>query len=183
MISFRDWTPANLAALAALVVALLGAGITTVRAHAAGAVAEPARVARVELPARLAPAEPTADSVRRVVDAVVEIDPFQPDRTAPLRRFRDRDVPDERATPESEASVVAQAAAPGTVRLQGIVRLPNGGALAVLSMNGGAAKLVRVGQTIDQYRLTHVDARTATLAGPDTTLVLRLPNASPGTTP
>jgi hypothetical protein len=58
--------------------------------------------------------------------------------------------------------------------LQGIAHLANGNALAVLSVGGGTAQLLRVGQSLDQYRLIRVDSSSATLVGADSTIILHL---------
>jgi hypothetical protein len=180
MMILRDWTIGNRVALAIIVVATVATGRELAATHRATPAVERTLLERVSLPTLSSP-DVTADSVASLVDVVVNVDPFQPSRTRPAVRFRTR-AP--RSDDVSGGSPVAAAVLPTpTMTLQGIAHLPDGSALAVLSVRGGSAQLVRRGQSLDQFRLTRVDSSTATLVGPDTTIILKLPGSSAGIRP
>lgn len=105
-----------------------------------------------------------------VIEAAVNVDPFQPARSRPGARY----VPGGTAavTPATPPRVPVP-----MLRLHGVVTQPNGG-LAAISANGRPAQVVRVGQTIEGLKLTRVQPGAATLTRPDTTLVVRLPGTS-----
>jgi len=109
------------------------------------------------------------------IAATVDVDPFHPARTRPGARYVLGGV--------GPAAPVAIAAPPRQpipmLMLKGLVTRPNGQGLAALSVNGRPAQIVRVGQTVESFRLTRVDARSATLTRSDTTLVIRL-SGGPG---
>jgi hypothetical protein len=176
MMTLRDWSTGNRLALgiAATITIVVG-----VRLHAMGRVASDGDVAlaeRIVLPAASSPAGLADDSLARLVAAAVSADPFQPGRTRPAVRFRPRG-PTDGATGSDSTSVAAAPSAPQAtpaMALQGIAHLANGGALAVLSLRGGTAQLLRVGQSIDDYRLSRVDSSSVTLVGTDSTIILHL---------
>jgi hypothetical protein len=178
MTILRDWTIGNRVALAIVVVATIAAGTELGATHRATPAAERALGEHVSLPILSAP-DVTADSVASLVQVVVNVDPFQPSRTRPAVRFRTAAARSD--DPSGGAPVGATAVVPApTMTLQGVAHLPDGNALAVLSVRGGSAQIVRVGQSLDQFRLTRVDSSTATLVGPDTTIILKLPGTSAG---
>lgn len=176
MMRLREWSMGNRVALgiAAAVTIAVGARLQALgRATSDGDVAVTERVVLPDSPRAAAPAE---DSVARLIAAAVSVDPFQPGRTRPATRFRARGSRDETTAGDTATTTVAASArqsAPA-MALQGIARLGNGNALAVLSVRGGTAQLLRVGQSLDDYRLTRVDSSSVTLVGTDSTIILRL---------
>jgi hypothetical protein len=174
--SLREWSIGNRAALGVAAVVMIAVGT---RLHAMGRGVSDGDVAIGEgivLPDPSASAAPAEDSLARLIAAAVSVDPFQPARTRPATRFRARRSGDESAARDSAARQVAVSTNQSTpaMALQGIARLGNGNALAVLSVRGGTAQLLRVGQSIDDYRLTRVDSSSATLVGTDSTIILHL---------
>ncbi|MFN2567812.1 MAG: hypothetical protein ABR499_22700 [Gemmatimonadaceae bacterium] len=104
--------------------------------------------------------------------AAVDVDPFHPARTRPGARYVPGGV-----GPATPAAAAPPRAPIPMVRLTGLVSRPNGQGLAALSVNGRPARLVRVGQTVEGFRLARIGAGTATLTRPDTTLIVKLPGA------
>ncbi|HSU15694.1 hypothetical protein [Longimicrobium sp.] len=110
------------------------------------------------------------DASDRVVLTAVERDPFRADRRRPPGRYR---MPGEPAPAPVATPAVAAAPPPVYVyRLLGTVVTESGG-LAAIAGPSGEGKVVRLGQPIDQFRLVKVTPGSATLAGHDTTLVLK----------
>jgi hypothetical protein len=165
---FAGWTMANRVALA-----VLAASVLLVAGAAAGARrVEPLPAAPA--PRRAAPMPEVAPRAGGASDAAilaaVARDPFRPDRQRPPGRYR---MPGE-APPEPPAPVMAPPPAPAVVfRLLGTVVLPDGSGLAALAGPTGESRVLRVGQSMDNFRLTRVTPGSATLAGEDTTLVLK----------
>jgi hypothetical protein len=167
MVALRDWTVPNLVGLAA-VAAAGGVCLTTL----AGAWSlDP-------LPAAAAPTidgfpavarRAAADGLPSERFALLFGDPFQSDRAYPAAEYA--------AGAEAPADPTFVSAAPSqAIKLQGVAFLPGGGGLAVLSVGGRPAQLVRPGQVVEGLRLARVDSAGATLIGADTTVVLRLPD-------
>jgi hypothetical protein len=176
MMILREWSIGNRAALGVAAVVMIAVGT---RLHAMGRGVSDGDVAiaeRIELPDPSLASGPAEDSLARLIAAAVSVDPFQPARTRPATRFRARGSSEEVASADSATRQVAASASqlPPAMALQGIARLGNGNALAVLSVRGGTAQLLRVGQSIDDYRLTRVDSSSATLVGTDSTIILHL---------
>jgi hypothetical protein len=185
MTMLRDWSAGNRVALGIAAIVMLAVGTRLHAMRHSASDGDVATAERVELPAVLVAFGPSGDSLAQVVAAAVSADPFQPRRTRPAVRFRARGTRDETAPADSAAGPVAPAtnqAAPA-VALQGIAHLANGSALAVLSVGGGAAQLLRVGQSLDQYHLIRVDSSSATLVGADSTIILHLRDVSGSTRP
>lgn len=165
------WTTANRVALgvAALSAALCGS-----------AVAEARRLA--PLPARAEPEamEPMPQVAPRPGDAsgvavlaTVARDPFRPDRRRPPGRYR---LPGE-AVPVAPMPAPTYTPPPRSYAFRnlGTVVLPDGTGLAAVAGQSGQGRVLRVGQSIDGFRLTRVAPGVITLEGADTTLVLRTP--------
>jgi hypothetical protein len=163
----------NRAHLLAIVAVALGIGLcagTLVRAiHVEAAPLGAAGVDSLIVPDVPARGEANGDVA---IEAAVNVDPFHPARTRPGTRY----VPGGLAAATPRQPVAARAPVP-MLRLLGIVSRPNGG-LAAISANGRAARVVRVGETIEGFKLTRVQPGAATLTSPDTTLVVRLPGTS-----
>lgn len=115
---------------------------------------------------------PRRDASDGVVLAAVARDPFRADRKRPPGRYR---LPGDPAPQPAAAAVPMGDPAPPVYayRLLGTVVLADGSGLAALAGPTGEGKVVRTGQSIDQFRLVRVTQGSATLAGSDTTLVLR----------
>ncbi|MFL5540134.1 MAG: hypothetical protein ACJ8J0_14185 [Longimicrobiaceae bacterium] len=129
----------------------------------------PRAAAAAAMPAVRAPRRYAGDGV---VLAAVARDPFRADRKRPPGRYRMPGEPD----PAAVAAAAADVAPVWPVyayRLLGTVVLGDGGGLAALAGPTGEGKILRLGQQIDQFRLVRVTPGSATLAGHDTTLVLR----------
>jgi hypothetical protein len=100
-------------------------------------------------------------------------DPFSPDRVGVGTRDADQEV-----APDELPGASASAPEPPRLRLLGVVVLGDGRGSAALSVAGGAAQLVRVGQQVDRWVLERVESGTATLLSRDGRLVLRLDDAA-----
>jgi hypothetical protein len=85
---------------------------------------------------------------------------------------------DGEATIDESPETPASAPEPPQLRLLGVVVLGDGRGSAALSVAGGAAQLVRVGQQVDRWVLERVESGTATLVSRDGRLVLRLGDAA-----
>jgi hypothetical protein len=184
MIILRDWSAGNRVALGIAVIAMIAVG-TRLHAMRSGASDGDVAIAeRVELPAVPVAFGPSGDSLARVIAAAVDADPFQPRRTRPAIPFRPRGARDAAPSDSTTAAVAAATTPPAAaMTLQGIAHLGNGKALAVLSVGGGAAQLLRVGQSLDQYHLIRVDSTSATLVGADSTFTLHLRDVTGTKTP
>jgi hypothetical protein len=122
---------------------------------------------------RAATVRPAADSARIpevLVLSAVSRDPFRPDRQRPSERYL---LPSERRPAMLLQRPVLQ------VRLIGTVMGPGGGA-AALQQPGRAPRMLEVGDSIDGYRLLRVEAGSAALQGPDTTITVRVDSLGPG---
>jgi hypothetical protein len=169
MTALGRWTAASRAATAALV----AAAALAVMAFAEWRDVQPLPAAPRARPVAAMPGVRVArrDASDRVVLAAVERDPFRADRRRPPGRYRMPGEPAPSATPA--APVLAAAPPPVYVyRLLGTVVTESGG-LAAIAGPSGEGKVVRLGQPIDQFRLVKVTPGSATLAGHDTTLVLK----------
>ena len=166
------WTVANRVALgvAALSAALCGT-----------AVAEARRVG--PLPARAEPEamEPMPQVTAKggdpsgvLVLSTVARDPFRPDRRRPPGRYR---LPGEAVAPAPAYVAPAYTPPPPTYSFRnlGTVVLPDGSGLAAVAGQSGEGRVLRVGQSIDGFRVTRIAPGVVTLRGADTTLVLRTP--------
>jgi hypothetical protein len=176
MMILRDWSVGNRVALGIAAMAMIGVGARLHAMRSSASDGDVAIVERVVLPDLPTAFGPSGDSLAHVIAAAVSADPFQPRRTRPAVPFRTRGSRDELARGDSASGQVVPAAnqpAPAMM-LQGIAHLANGSALAVLSVNGGTAQLLRVGQSLDQYHLIRVDSTSATLVGTDSTIILHL---------
>jgi len=153
-----------LAVSAALAVAAAAAWHTVEPLPAAPRARPVAAMPEVRVPRRAASDD--------VVLAAVARDPFRADRRRPPGRYR---LPGDPAPAPAPAALPMGEPAPPVYayRLLGTVVLDGGGGLAALAGPTGEGKVVRVGQSIDQFRLLRVTPGSATLAGSDTTLVLR----------
>jgi hypothetical protein len=61
-------------------------------------------------------------------------------------------------------------------RALGTVILPDGSGLAAVAGQSGEGRVLRVGQSIEGFRVVRVAPGVVTLQGADTTLVLRTPD-------
>lgn len=176
--ALRDWTLPNLAALSALAIA---GGVCLAEVARARSLTP---LPRASAPAvggfpTLAHRVATGD---RGVDRFTLLagDPFRPDRAYAEGGY-DADAADAQ---DGEALATAVATPVPRVRLQGVAFLPSGRGLAVLSVGGRPAQLVRPGQVVgDGLRLARIDSAAVTLVGPDTTIVLTLPREARGARP
>ncbi|HVE78360.1 MAG TPA: hypothetical protein VNA89_05845 [Gemmatimonadaceae bacterium] len=175
--ALRDWTLPNRVALSALAIA--GGVCVTEVARARSVTPLPAATTSAvrgfpALGERVAADDYSAERFNLLAG-----DPFRPDRVYA------EDGYDADAADATDGVVLATAVAPvAGLRLQGVAFLPSGRGLAVLSVGGRPAQLVRAGQVVgDGLRLTRIDSATVTLVGPDTTIVLTLPRDARGAPP
>lgn len=118
-----------------------------------------------DLPA-LAPRDSV--STESIILAAITRDPFRSDRKRPASRYR---LPGDRpaARPPGVAPPYAR------LRLLGTAVVPGGRPLAAIDVPGVSPRIVHLGEVVQGLELVEVSRGTATLAGEDTTLVLRLP--------
>jgi hypothetical protein len=166
------WTTANRVALgaAALSAALCGSAVAEARRlDPLPARAEPERM---EPMPRVA-AKP-GDPSGVLVLATVARDPFRPDRRRPPGRYR---LPGEPVPMPVMPPMPTYAPPPPSYAFRnlGTVVLPDGTGLAAVAGQSGEGRVLRVGQSIDGFRLTRIAPGVITLEGADTTLVLRTP--------
>ncbi len=166
MSPLAEWTPANRLALAALAASAALAALAMDGARRVAPLPEaPAAPAAAAMPH---PAPLRRDTAEDEVLAAVARDPFRPDRSRPAGRYRMPGEPVVRVP----AGPLAPPPPVYVFRLLGTVVLPEGG-LAALADQRGESRIVRGGQEVDGFRLVRVSPGSATLAGTDTTLVLR----------
>jgi hypothetical protein len=167
------WTLSNRIALAAaaLSAALCGTAVADARRlDPLPRRAEPEAMAPMP---RIAPRPGDAAGVQ--VLAAVSRDPFRPDRRRPPGRYR---LPGEELPAAAPAyTPPAYTPPPPTYafRALGTVILPDGSGLAAVAGQGGEGRVLRVGQSIEGFRVVRVAPGVVTLEGNDTTLVLRTP--------
>ncbi len=107
-----------------------------------------------------------AEITRRASDpvdsvlAVIDIDPFHPERRRPRVRFR---MPGERVTLVRTAR---RPTARPRLALRGTVVLPGGGGLAIVDQGRGATTMVRVGERVGDLTLRSVDREQAVFTTP-----------------
>lgn len=120
----------------------------------------------VQLPLKAARADTSSDDL---IDAGADHDPFSPSRTRPPRRYGE---PLERVAAQSPAP------APEVIRLVGTVVQPGGGSFVLCQLGAGAARVVRVGQTLGAYQLRSITQGFAIFVAADgQRLELRVPRA------
>lgn len=116
------------------------------------------------------------DDTGVLVLATVARDPFRPDRRRPPGRYR---LPGEAlpapAMPQYTPPVYTAPARTFALRALGTVIMPDGTGLAAVAGQSGEGRVLRVGQSIEGFRVTRVAPGEVTLQGNDTTLVLRTP--------
>lgn len=168
------WTLSNRVALAAaaLAAALCGTAVADARRlDPLPPSAEPEAMA--PLP-QIAP-RPSDDTGVLVLAAVAR-DPFRPDRRRPPGRYR---LPGEAlpqpAMPSYTPPVYTAPARTFALRAVGTVIMPDGTGLAAVAGQSGEGRVLRVGQSIEGFRVIRVAPGEVTLQGNDTTLVLRTP--------
>jgi hypothetical protein len=98
--------------------------------------------------------------------AAVGKDPFRPDRQRPSTRYL---LPGHRPPPRPPGRLPYAG-----IQLLGTAVLSAGGDLASLQIPGKPPQVVRVGQEFAGLTLLRVERGVATLAGPDTTVTVRL---------
>lgn len=120
-------------------------------------------------------ASPPGDESGVLVLAAVARDPFRPDRRRPPGRYR---LPGEEmpaAMPSYTPPVYTAPERTYAFRALGTVILPDGSGLAAVAGQSGEGRVMRVGQSIEGFRVVRVAPGVVTLEGADTTLVLRTP--------
>lgn len=161
--------------------ALIVAGVACVAA-AVLCLSEAVQAVRIDpLPGAL-PHRPAAGAARAVAPAtiqegtvtqVVERNVFRPDRKSGTVRFQ---------LPRQILAAPTITPAPpgmGMVRLVGIASTGANRGIAAVSVLGRAPQLLRVGESLEGWRLTHVRSGSISLAGRDTVMTLQMPQRSP----
>jgi hypothetical protein len=172
---FYGWTAANRIALAVVAASILLCALAASGARRLAVLpreGEPRPAAAMpEVVARA-----NAGSDAQILSAVAR-DPFRPDRRRPPGRYR---LPGQAPPPEAPPAYdyTPPPAAP-PFGLLGTVVLPNGRGLAALSGQGGDSRIVRVGETMDGFRVVRVTSGAATLTDGDTTIVLTTQGGTP----
>lgn len=159
------WTRAHDVASAALALAMVACVVGVTRAVLLEPL--PTRAPAAHVASMPGPAPRAATLSDDAVIAAIERDMFASEVAG--------DVEDGAAWSDDEwddAEVVAPTS-PAPLRLTGVMLLPGGG-VASLSVDGGPAQLVRVGEQFGGRRLLRVAPGLAVLAGSGDTLELRL---------
>ncbi|HYR06875.1 MAG TPA: hypothetical protein VEQ60_03825 [Longimicrobium sp.] len=169
------WTLSNRIALAAAALSAALCGTVVADARRLDALPRRAEPEAMEPMPRIA-LPPRDDAGVRVL-AAVSRDPFRPDRRRPPGRYR---LPGEALPPAAMPAYAAPAyTAPApsySFRALGTVILPDGSGLAAVAGQSGEGRVLRVGQSIEGFRVVRVAPGVVTLEGSDTTLVLRTPD-------
>lgn len=161
--------------------ALVAAGVACV---AAGVfcLSEAVQAARIDPLPKALPQRTTAAASRAVAPAtthdgaltqVVERNVFRPDRRRGTVRFQ---------LPRQILAAPPMMPAPpgmGMVRLVGIASTGANRGIAAVSVLGRAPQLLRVGESLEGWRLTHVRSGSISLSGRDTVMTLQMPPRSP----
>jgi hypothetical protein len=114
---------------------------------------------------------------RAELQRAADLAPFDPEREAPVGRYQ---LPGEQVY-----EVVAEAPppprelpAPPAFQVLGTAAGPDGG-LAVIRIGDAAPRLIALGQEMEGYRVTAINAARVTMANSDRTLSLSVPSAVP----
>lgn len=170
---FPSWTTANRVALAAAALSAALCGTAVADARRLDPLPRRAEPAAMEPMPQISP--PRHDDAGVRVLAAVARDPFRPDRRRPPGRYR---LPGEAmpmAAPTYTAPVYTPQPRSYPFRALGTVILPDGAGLAAVAGQNGQGRVLRVGQSIDGFRVIRIAPGVVTLEGADTTLVLRTP--------
>lgn len=167
------WTLSNRIALAAAAISAALCGTAVADARRLDPLPRRAEPEAMEAMPRIAarPGDPSGV----LVLAAVARDPFRPDRRRPPGRYR---LPGEAmpaAMPTYTPPVYTAPAPTYSFRALGTVILPDGSGLAAVAGQSGEGRVLKVGQSIDGFRVVRVAPGVVTLEGSDTTLVLRTP--------
>lgn len=168
MVAARRWGRRNWVMLGVLVAAIILWTGAALEAAWLDPVFPPAELDRDWYVNATSPLERSAIPLT-VVASGVSKDPFRPDRKRPPNRYR---LPGDRS-----AGLQARASVPPSLarmRLLGTAVMPGRPDLAAFQVPGRQPRMLRVGQLLEGFELASVERGTATLVGPDTTLVLRL---------
>ncbi len=172
MVAARRWGRRSLVMLGVLVAAIILCTGAALEAAWLDPVYPPAQLIRDWSVNATSPLERSAIPLT-VVASGVSKDPFRPDRNRPPSRYR---LPGDRT-----ADVRARASVPPSLartRLLGTAVRPGRPGLAAFQVPGRQPRMLRVGQLLEGFELASVERGIATLVGPDTTLVLRLPGTT-----
>jgi hypothetical protein len=168
------WTLSNRIALAAAAISAALCGTAVADARRLDPLPRRAEPEAMEAMPQIA-ARPGDPSGVQVLAAVAR-DPFRPDRRRPPGRYR---LPGEAMpAPPMPAYTPPVYTAPERTyafRALGTVILPDGSGLAAVAGQSGEGRVLKVGQSIEGFRVVRVAPGVVTLEGNDTTLVLRTP--------
>lgn len=117
------------------------------------------------------PSPASGYSFQRVLAAIGK-DPFHPERRRPGQRFR---LPGDQAA--LGASRVENQTMATTLRLIGTAVTPDGRGFAMCEVQGGTARIVRIGEQVSGWTLKRVMPGSAEFATPTGTVVVRVPKA------
>lgn len=139
-----------------LALSLVGAGIATWKAVELDPAPAPLAQARGETAAT--ERDPPAEISDRDPGALLDRNPFHPERRRPSQRYQ---------LPVEEPEDRNGTRAPGTLRLTGTILYPGGGGAAIVKQGGQPSQIVRRGAAIGALTLTSVERGKATFAAPD----------------
>jgi len=168
MSSLRQWGPGSRVALGALVLSVVLLTITT---YDAWRLTPLPTVPRSDTTGPMLIDVPPRQGVvsMSMLLAAVGKDPFRPDRQRPSTRYL---LPGHRPPPRPPGRLPYAG-----IQLLGTAVVSEGGDLASFQIPGKAPQVVRVGQEFAGLTLLSVERGVATLAGPDTTVTVRLSGA------
>lgn len=168
------WTLSNRIALAAAAISAALCGTAVADARRLDPLPQRAEPEAMEAMPQIA--RPPGDPSGVLVLAAVARDPFRPDRRRPPGRYR---LPGEALPappmPTYTAPVYTAPEPTYSFRALGTVILPDGSGLAAVAGQSGEGRVLKVGQSIEGFRVVRVAPGVVTLEGNDTTLVLRTP--------
>lgn len=107
------------------------------------------------------------------LSAALERNPFRADRRRAAVRYQ---LPGQVLTAAPPSAVLPSMP---MVRLAGIAATGSTRGIAALSILGRPPQLLRVGESLEGWRLTHVRRESVVLTGRDTTLTLQMPQRNP----
>ena len=154
-------------------VTCVAAGVLCLSEAVQAARIDPLPKALLQGPATDARAVAPATTRDGALTQIVERNVFRPDRRPGTSRFQ---------LPRQILAAPTMMPAPpgmGMVRLVGIASTGADRGIAAVSVLGRAPQLLRVGETLEGWRLTHVRSGSIRLSGRDTVMTLQMPHRSP----
>jgi hypothetical protein len=104
-----------------------------------------------------------------LVASIVEHNPFRPERAPANARYRIAGT-----APEPDQEKVSEKLPVPAIKLAGVIAGRSGKGMAALELEGHAARILSIGDTIGGFRLLSVNSGAARLARMDTTITLTI---------